>query len=244
MSCPKDMLTLSEKVASWGRFDAYRAMLIQRENNFCIYCLANIRTRAIAGTVLRLTNSARTADMIDLLNKSSNFNIYETSAYNVFRVDALKNVKNYVVSEYFNDNPNNILVGEVRNENLEALSFPDNCFDIVVNNDVLEHVANLDQSLAEIWRVLKPNGYHVFTVPTDFSMDHTIERARIIDGVVEHLREPVYHGDTIRDGILVFRDFGKDVLDYVGRSGFVSEEEKIYWGNIHIASVYYARKQL
>ncbi len=38
------------------------------------------------------------------------------------------------------------------------IPFPDQYFDIVVNNQVIEHVANLDIVLAEMKRVLKPGG--------------------------------------------------------------------------------------
>jgi SAM-dependent methyltransferase len=39
-----------------------------------------------------------------------------------------------------------------------SLPFPDAAFSLVVNNQVLEHVENLDRELAEIHRVLKPGG--------------------------------------------------------------------------------------
>ncbi len=38
------------------------------------------------------------------------------------------------------------------------IGFPDAYFDLVVNNQVMEHVENLDAVLAEIHRVLKPGG--------------------------------------------------------------------------------------
>jgi SAM-dependent methyltransferase len=38
------------------------------------------------------------------------------------------------------------------------IPFPDNHFDLVVNNQVMEHVEDLDSVLSEIDRVLKPNG--------------------------------------------------------------------------------------
>jgi SAM-dependent methyltransferase len=39
-----------------------------------------------------------------------------------------------------------------------CLPYPDSCFDVVVNNQVMEHVSDLDAALAEINRVLKPGG--------------------------------------------------------------------------------------
>jgi SAM-dependent methyltransferase len=46
------------------------------------------------------------------------------------------------------------------------LDFPDSSFDLVVNNQVLEHVADLDATLAEIHRVLKPAGYVLSLFPS------------------------------------------------------------------------------
>lgn len=51
--------------------------------------------------------------------------------------------------------------------NIETESFPfnDNKFDIVVMNDVLEHVINIDHCLREIYRVLKREGQFVLGIP-------------------------------------------------------------------------------
>jgi hypothetical protein len=55
---------------------------------------------------------------------------------------------------------------------------------------------------------------------------------------------PVMHGDTIRgEGILVFRDFGQDVLGYMSRAGLQCNEFRYFIGNEFITSVYYAQKQ-
>lgn len=43
----------------------------------------------------------------------------------------------------------------------------DNTFDFVISNSVLEHIADIDGTLAETSRVLKPGGRFVATVPSD-----------------------------------------------------------------------------
>jgi SAM-dependent methyltransferase len=48
-----------------------------------------------------------------------------------------------------------------------ALPFAANRFDLVISCDVLEHVANLDQSLGEIHRVLRSKGSFIGFVPTE-----------------------------------------------------------------------------
>lgn len=48
------------------------------------------------------------------------------------------------------------------NATAEALPLPDATFDVVVCVDVLEHIADLNQTLSEIGRVLKPGGIFCF----------------------------------------------------------------------------------
>jgi ubiquinone/menaquinone biosynthesis C-methylase UbiE len=50
------------------------------------------------------------------------------------------------------------LLGTVRQENANALSFPDGSFHYVYSWGVLHHSPNLKQSLSELFRVLKPGG--------------------------------------------------------------------------------------
>lgn len=44
----------------------------------------------------------------------------------------------------------------------EQIDFPDQSFDLVVCNNVLDHVENAEQCLSEMHRVLKPGGYIIF----------------------------------------------------------------------------------
>lgn len=45
------------------------------------------------------------------------------------------------------------------------MPFEDECFDVVISTEVLEHVPNPDAYLIEVKRVLKPGGIFFFTVP-------------------------------------------------------------------------------
>lgn len=235
---------LTSVVSAWSSSPELKASLPARENSICMRCAANFRMRAHAATVLRLLGMPRTTDLAARLRNGAAFAFYETAAYNIFRFRGIGALRNYVVSEYFDDMPRGGVRDGIRNENLESLTFPDGAFDVVVNSDVLEHVADLDLTLSEIRRVLKPGGYHVFTVPADPGLPKTVERARVVDGRVEHLLEPLMHGDTVRSGgVLAFRDFGRDVLDYVSRDGLECREEPHFRGDMRVTSVYYARKR-
>ena len=48
----------------------------------------------------------------------------------------------------------------------DTLPFPDDHFDVVTSNVVFEHIADLSQPLAEIHRVLKPEGHFLALFPT------------------------------------------------------------------------------
>jgi SAM-dependent methyltransferase len=98
-----------------------------------------------------------------------------------------------------------------RCENLEALTFPDETFDIFVTQDVLEHVFQPDRAVSEIMRVLKPGGAHVFTTPKHKDLRRTGQRARLEGDTIVHLVDAEFHGNPIGDGrALVTWDYGDD----------------------------------
>lgn len=51
--------------------------------------------------------------------------------------------------------------------------------DTVIAFDVLEHVFNYKQALAEIWRILAPGGFAIFTVPQKDHLPETYENPAI-----------------------------------------------------------------
>ncbi|MER3559157.1 MAG: methyltransferase type 11, partial [Armatimonadota bacterium] len=48
---------------------------------------------------------------------------------------------------------------------LEALPFVNESFRLIVALDVLEHLPDEAHALAELWRVLEPDGWLITTVP-------------------------------------------------------------------------------
>lgn len=99
------------------------------------------------------------------------------------------------------------------NQNAEALTHEDETFDLVVTQDVFEHIFDIDAALREIARVLRPGGAHIFTTPLVNKAQPTAARAlRADDGAVEHLAPPEYHGNPVNpDGALVTWYFGFDL---------------------------------
>jgi SAM-dependent methyltransferase len=106
----------------------------------------------------------------------------------------------------------------IRCENLEHLTFPDASFDLVVTQDVMEHVLDPGRAFAEIARTLVPGGIHVFTVPF-YDRQETVIRASRAAAGIEYLEPAQYHGNPIDDrGSLVTAEWGRDIVPFIERT--------------------------
>jgi SAM-dependent methyltransferase len=100
---------------------------------------------------------------------------------------------------------------------IHQIPFDDNTFDVVLCNHVLEHVADDLKALAEICRVLKPNGFAVVQVPFFHPIpEHTIEDPSITD---PREREIAFGQD---DHV---RKFGKDYPERIRKAGLKPIED-------------------
>ena len=108
-------------------------------------------------------------------------------------------------------------LSEVGFQNLEALTLADESVDLLICNHVLEHVGSVPKALAEIRRVLKPEGLAILQVPIALKLDRTREgtgdeddAARIERfGQADHLRLFSRQGyiDSLADAGLVATAF-------------------------------------
>jgi len=73
--------------------------------------------------------------------------------------------KHYISSHYSPENAFGTIIQGHQNEDLENQTFADESFDIVITQDVMEHVFDPKKAFSEIARTLKKGGAHVFTVP-------------------------------------------------------------------------------
>ncbi|HDZ14667.1 MAG TPA: class I SAM-dependent methyltransferase [Pricia sp.] len=95
------------------------------------------------------------------------------------------------------------------------LPFPDNSYDVILCNHVLEHIPNDTKAMQEMFRVLKKGGWGVFQIPQDLQRAKTFEdnsitdkkeRARIF-GQYDHVRI-----------------YGRDYFEKLRSIGYVVEE--------------------
>jgi SAM-dependent methyltransferase len=93
---------------------------------------------------------------------------------------------------------------------LQAMPYPDASFDTLICNNVLEHVADDNQALREIARVLRPGGRALLTVPLFDAWEHTYEDPSITSDAGRDLH---FNKDDH------LRLYGRDFRDRLVRAG-------------------------
>ncbi len=94
------------------------------------------------------------------------------------------------------------------------LPFPDESFDVIFCNHVLEHIPNDQQAMMELYRVMKKGGWGIFQIPQDLNRATTYEDFSITDpkdrakqfGQYDHVRV-----------------YGRDYFDKLSAVGFQVE---------------------
>jgi len=135
-------------------------------------------------------------------------------------------------SEYLSPNiKSGKLINGIRHEDAQELSFPDNFFNIIISNDVFEHVPDPLKAFKECFRVLKTGGELIITIPFNPNLKSNIQRTEILPGnTVKYLLEPIYHGNPMsQKGSLVFYDFGWEVIDWLNKTEFPVVLIGLYW---------------
>ena len=186
----------------------------------CSVCQASRRTRDVARVLAKLAAGPDVRHLPEALSCMNGWRVFEAQAAGQLH-DQLRCLPGYVSSEYVPElaQPGTCTQAGLRCEDLERLSFADAAFDLVVTQDILEHVADPWRAFDEIWRVLAPGGRHVFTVPMHEG-HATTTRVRYDKHVRRDVLPPVHHGDPIRQsGSLVVTDFGDDLPELLGRRG-------------------------
>ena len=174
-----------------------------REGYLCIRCRSNPRFRALVLVLRRLFPNYR------------DLQIHESSPWGAASDKLRRECKSYSASHFFIDTAVGTYRNGIRCENLEKMSFANDSFDLFVTQDVLEHVMNPAAAFAEIARVLKPGGTHVFTVPY-YGTRKTRVRAMAQGGEIVYLAEKDYHGNPIdSSGSLVVTEWGYDLPEFV-----------------------------
>jgi hypothetical protein len=191
-----------------------------RERLVCPLCQMNNRQRLIAALIKQHLNGTQGKTVYFMEHVTPIF----AWANNSFRQHRV------IGSEYLgHEYESGQVIRGIRHEDIENMSFGDGELDLIVSNDVFEHVPHPERAFAECARVLKPGGIMLATIPFHRSSNVSVKRAEIIDGQLVHHLPPAYHGNPVSaDGSLVFTDFGWDLLDEMKDAGFSDVAVEIY----------------
>ncbi len=96
------------------------------------------------------------------------------------------------------------------------IKLPENTFDVIFCNHVLEHVPNDLVAMKQFYRVLKPGGWAILQSPIYYHLETTYEDPTITDPKEreKHFGQDDHH-----------RIFGRDYADRLREAGFVVEED-------------------
>ena len=187
--------------------------VIFRERLFCPECQSTSRNRAMFFVIQKFAKNRK------------GLKIYCYEQVTLFH-DLLQEwygEENTVIgSEFIDDKlaPGTI-VDKIRHEDALNLSFADESLDLVISNDVYEHVPDINKTLQEAFRVLRPGGYLMFTIPFFPEKDETVVRAKIENGELIYLMEKEIHGNPmLKEGSLAFYNFGWDIMEMQKEAGF------------------------
>jgi SAM-dependent methyltransferase len=163
--------------------------------------------------------------------------VYELSSRGPLFQFLRREVKDLTFSEYLDDVERGQYRNGVQCQDVRRLTYPDAAFDVVTSTEVFEHVPDDVRGFAEVFRVLRPGGLFIFTVPIENS-EETVERAVERDQTVEHLQPAAYHDDRIRGRgkVLVFRDYGHDITQRLLRAGFSDARIDSRWARAFLGS--------
>lgn len=122
----------------------------------------------------------------------------------------------YVGSHFWPDTPPGTVVDGIRCEDVERPSFANGSLDLVVSSDVFEHVIGIEVALAQIARVLVPDGLHIWTTPRYQDRDRSVSRVTRSATGLDYLVPPEFHLDPVDSGgALVTFDWGRDLAERV-----------------------------
>lgn len=148
--------------------------------------------------------------------------IYAPEALTEFALYMRGRYPRFLGSEYAETEEEKASLFPIPHQDIQTLKFSDASFDLVLSNDVFEHVPDLDKALMECGRVLKPDGHLIATFPFAFNREDGIKKAILDGNLVKYLAEPEYHGNPMNSekGSLVFEVPGWNLVERAKRAGF------------------------
>ena len=129
-------------------------------------------------------------------------------------------------------------VPDARQENIEDLSFDNESIDLIITAHVMQTINNPVAAWKECYRVLRPGGQNIFTVPISTYVDDpyqvSIQRCKDLPyNQVEHYVLPPDYYDGQH---LCYTGFGFDLLDLNKSLSYIRIKIEYYWS--HVSCIY------
>ena len=197
-----------------------------RESLKCEHCKLNCRSRFMISYLKKLLTE---------LNSVSTLYMYE-QVTDVFNYVKKNNTRiNLIGSEFLGyDKKSGEIYDNIRHEDALNLSFDNESIDIIISNDVFEHVPDIHKTLSDAYRVLKKQGTLLISIPFNHNSEVTKQRAILEHGKIKHLQPEVYHGNPLSEkGSLVFYDYGWDFLNFVKNAKFTDVYMLGYYSKLY-----------
>ena len=229
IACDRDVIGAG-KCAVCGHTGEYvHNELPTRETYDCGACRAPLRYRAQAAAISAAFGRPGVA-LARLIERGlfDDLAIYEPGTIGPFRL-LFRDLRGYVNSYYLPGAAGEEREG-VRFEDLRQLTFADESFDLVISSDIFEHVRGPGDAFREVFRVLRPGGRHIFTVPLQWPLPGTTRSRVDYSGPDDvFLLPPQYHGSPLGgEGSLVYTDFGMDLPEGLRWLGFETVTHHLY----------------
>lgn len=194
--------------------------LSQRDLFACEECGTTLRYRDQTTAILQHFAGGATTSLDGFVQTTApGLDILEFGLRGPF-VQRLRTLPKYRQAYLFDDVPLGEEHDGVYCEDIRQTTFADETFDLIITSDVMEHVSNWREAVAEMGRLLRPGGAHIFTIPLRWPIPPTSRvRATIVGDEIVHLVPPRYHVSGTGGQALVFTDFGADLLDEHATAG-------------------------
>lgn len=197
INCGKKSFTfksLNSKLSNRSDF-IRRAEVIGSDihNYSCIYCNCNDRLR----------------HLIIYFNHCNYWDKFKSS--NILHVAP----ESFLISKIKNTNPNKYVLGDFYNyggeiikTDVTEINEPDDTFDFVICNHVLEHVPDYKIALREFYRILKPEGIAILQTPLSAKLEKTF-----YDKSITNSEDRIfYYGQADHVHLLSAKDFLNEIL--------------------------------
>ena len=192
-----------------------------RETYRCGNCGASLRYREQARLIVDHFSREGSRHLADLVNEAEfqNLKIYEPGLIGPFR-KLFQKLPGYSNSYFWEDVTPGEFREDVQCQDLMNLTYGDSSFDLVLSSDIFEHVRKPFTGFREVNRVLKPGGFHIFSIPSDYPIpSETVFRVDTSGPEDVFVLPRHYHSAPGGGKSLVYTDFGEDMVEIMAGDG-------------------------